>query len=490
MKRIVFLLICLTCACLGFATKAALENEVIAQTLRDYGVWISIFVIAGLLALGIGLALAYVIIRHRLRKLLNADGPMTEAEIAAGLVDALTSPQGVSDPTPEDRQRAALVNAGTWFMRRQATQFYFNVTVTVMGGLIGAATLFLLYEQNEKIDEQTRRITLQTDANVTQSVLLEGTRRAASAQELNILLGDIRTARATNTRECSDGNDTDCWRWHNQEEDQRRRVLPPLLQQRAKAFAQRSTPYFTVAPKARNVEFDERLNAQINLPFQSPERGQLFQELGRNAFDVSSIDFGYAALDAAELPDIYMPGVNLGWADLRDVQMQRAHMPDSNMRDADLTGADFDGAFGPQTRFDNATLAFANLHDAYLIGAVMASGDLQGVRLNSADLLGARINDANLVGSDLRNANLMRVNFRDSDLSDAALGWAHISETDFRGAKQTGMTLITAWAWEDTPPLGLGPGLELQLCTHSSGMGRMSKPDTSACRSVVVSSDN
>lgn len=486
MKGLNLLLICVVSALLGFSTKALLENAVIFDAVHSYGGWFALIVLAGLSILGLSILVGYFLILRKIKILLKTDEPLTEGEIAEGLIDLLTSTEGITNPTPRERQRAAFVNMGAWLMRRQATQFYFNATVTVVGGLIGAATLFLLNEQNDKIDEQNRRIILQTDANVTQSVLLEGARRASGAQELSILLSDVRKARNDNSKECNKLDEVDCWRWHNQSQEQKRRFLPKLLQQRVKAFAQRSTPYFTVTPKARIVEFDERLNKQFDLPFLSPERGQLFQELALNDFDLANIDFAYAALDAADLPGIYMRGVNLNWADLNNVTMSGASLSDANLRNADLSEANFEKVNASAARFDGATLISANFQGAFLLDSALTDANLKNIKLNLANLVGARFRNSNLEGADLRRANLTRADLRNTNLKNAFMGWANISGADFRNSEQSGLHLVTAWAWSDASPKGLDMGLQVKLCTFKNGMKRMKKPSDEVCRDVIV----
>ena len=476
----------LGCVALGFSASAALENEAILMAVRDYGIWIAVVALGCLSALGLTLFLAYVLLRSKIRRLLKADGVMTETEMANGLIDLVTTPIGVTNPTPRDRQRAAVVNFSTWLMRRETTQFYFNVTVTVMGGLIGSATLLLLYEQNQKIDEQNRRITLQTDANVTQSVLLEGARRSSNAQELNSLLLDIRAGREVIISECSEEKKSACFKWMH-ENDARRLFIPDeLFQRRIKAFAQRSTPYFTVTPKDRTVEFDERLNSQLDLPFQSPERGRLLEELVRNEFQVTDIDFSYAELDGAELPYAYMPRANLSWATLQDADFQEAHIPDANLRNSDLSRANFSGSFALKARFDGATLETTNFSNSQLPDATMTDGKMGSVIFKSANLMGTRFNRSDLKNSDFRSSNLMGADFRNTNLSGSAFGWSNISEADFRDAQQADIQLNAAWAWEDWPPVGLAPGMQFRLCRYQAGAQRTQKPNDELCRNVIV----
>jgi len=469
---------------IGMAVQAALDLEDIAQFLRVYLPSIVITTIAGLVLLGMGLWIVAVFLRRKAHNFLQVEDTLDDEELVKNVVQQLTSPDSLSF----NAQNATIVSLGTWLLRREAKQFYFNVTVTVMGGLIGTATLFLLYEQNKLVTDQNRRITLQTDANVVQSVLLEGARRTANSQELNTLLVDVRSAGEDILDECEGVGEAGCWRiWRHKGQQQRQLSLTEELQQRVEDFARRNTPYFTISPRSQNVEFDQRLNAQIDLPYQSPERGQLLQELARNNADLSGIDFSYAILTAADLGGRYMANVRLEWADMGDAQLSASFLPEAVMTDAVLSGAALNDVFGLNVRFSRAKMTGTVLTGSYLVGATFLDAGLNGAALNSTNLSGARFIGADLSDVDFRNANLSGANLSDTNLSNASFGWANITDVDFGGSLQADISMASAWAWEDAAPRGLEIGTELKLCSYESGMERMSKPDDANCRAVIVS---
>lgn len=469
---------------IGMAIQAALDLEDVARFLRAYLPSIVIAIIAGLVMLGVGLWTVAVFLRRKAQRFLEVEDSLNDEELVKNVVQQLTGSNSLSF----NAQNATIVTLGTWWLRREAKQFYFNVTVTVMGGLIGTTTLFLLYEQNKLVTEQNRRITLQTDANVVQSVLLESARRTANSQELNTLLVDLRSAGESILDECEGDVETGCWRiWQHEGQQQRRLSLSEQLQQRVEGFARRNTPYFTISPKTQIVEFDQRLNAQIDLPYQSPERGQLIQELVRNNVELSGVDFSYAALTAADLSGRYMANVRLEWADMSDAQLSAAFLPEAVMTDALLSEAALDNLFGLNARFSRAKMAGTILTGSYLVGATFLDAELDGAALNSTNLSGARFIGANLRDADFRNANLSGVDLSDTNLSNASFGWANVSDADFGGSLQANISMGSAWAWEDAAPRGLEIGIELKLCSYESGMERMSKPDNSNCRAVIVS---
>lgn len=423
MKRIAFLILCLGCGFAGFLAKTAVETEAIAAFLSTYGPWIAVAGLGMLVTIGLALLGAYLYLRHRMRKLLGAEGRMSEAEIAAGLVDLVTTPQGITNPTPEDRQRAALVNAGAWLMRRQSMQFYFNVMVTVVGGLIGTATLFLLYEQNQKLEAQNTRIALQTDANIAQSILLEGTRRAALPSDMLRIIDDIRTEAATNAPPCGSSLFSNCTeadpvtggRFHNLSED----LLP-----RVQAFAQNNAPYQVAIFNSSDINFDIALRAQLNLKNLSPERGQLTHALVQSAVVPREMNLSYAQLGGAQFQQATLFYARLSYADMEGI----------------------------------------NLYGANLINTTLIGANMQGAELNGTVLTSARLEGANLT-----RANLMNANLDSADLRGAILDGAHISGAKFRNAFITGMSVKDTWAWSDRLPEDLPDGIKITTCTFGTG---------------------
>lgn len=442
MKYVSYALFGLACAVGGFAAKTGLENEKIAQFFRDHGSWIIVTAVAGLLLLGATLGLGYVYARSRLQKLLKVDTPLTEMQIAEGVVDILSSPEGITNPTPQDRRRAAVVNAATWLMRRQASQFYFNVTVTVMGGLIGTATLILLYEQNlkielqtAKVEEQNRRLTLQTDANIVQSVLLEGARRTSFAGEMTALLTDIRTVIAAkdirnDQNWCSvERPVVDCWVITPSENGPLFHLSDDLTS-RISAFIQRSTPYRLAVSGDQPLDFEKKISEQFRFPNLSPERGALFETLVLNRVYTPDFDFSYASL---------------GGTDLSESSMFNARLPDANLEDANLSGAKMKSAWLMGARLNRANLFGANLTEAILTRAKLGQSDLRAANLTNANLTGANLASATLGATNLTGANLSG-----ADISGTILATKSI--------------FYDVWAWADLPPKGWPQNIVITLC--------------------------
>ena len=440
MKRLPVLLLCLTCVALGAALKASFDTDEIAALAKALAPRVIAVLLAGLLLVLVGVWAGVLLARRWARKALQADTNMTEAEIITGLVDHFTTPEGVPDPTPEERKRAAMVNLGLWLARRAAVQFSFNAMITVVGGLVGAATLFLLYEQNVKLDEQNRRISLQTDANITQSVLLEGARRASLSADAANLFEAIRNVPEQIEERCPNGaaqwDNVNCWEWRPGYKDLiKRYYVPSDLKFRIISFAQRNTPYRLAVSQGAALDFEAPLRDQFQFPDLSPERGQLLETLALSQVYVGAIDFSSAQLVGAELTLRDMITVLLPKADLRN-----ARLNDADMRAADLL-------------------------DATLAGARMERINLEGARLQNADLQGAWITQANL-----QRANLLNADLRGTNLAGTNFSQAMISGANFEGARTFSNTDFTdVWAWSDQPPIGFSGNVDVLLCDYPGG---------------------
>lgn len=462
MKFSFYLLIGITGGICGFAAKAALGNDTILQFARDYAPWIAAVAVSSLMVVAAALAAIYLYIRYRLRRLLNVNETLTDTQIAEGLVDILTTPQGISNPTPEERKRAALINAGTWLIKRQAMQFYFNVVVTVLGGLIGSATFFLLYEQNNKLDLQNDKITLQTDANIAESVLLEGSRRAALSSDMAALFQEIRLSADQGTSNC-DGEDWtehfDCWTvdetgaklYFHLSED---------LTARVNAFTERNPPYRVPVSRGQPLDFDLPLRDQMEFPDVSPERGQLLQTLVLAKVYPRKFDLSYAYLPRATLRKRDLLDAVASFADLSGANITHSNMSMMILESANLTLANPGGA-----NLNDINLVSANLTRANLAGASASRARFNGANLTNATLNGLNGDDVGFLDSNLTSSTFIGANLRNSDFRRT-----NLSGVDFTNARFEDVDFGEAWAWADNPPgAHSAPGLQsVILCDFNN----------------------
>ena len=110
-----------------------------------------------------------------------------------------------------------------------------------------------------------------------------------------------------------------------------------------------------------------------------------------------------------------------------------------------------------------ADLTWANLHEAYLLGA-----DFTGANLIGANLYHAFLSKANLTGADLTSATLVRANLRKANLTGADLTRAIFAEANLTGANLTGASLTGAMFSETVfGNTKLTDALGLDACGHA-----------------------
>lgn len=319
--------------------------------------------ILGALALALLGALAYLALKWWIRHKLDIQGDLTGEQVVIGLADKLTNRDDMDAPTAQDRMHSLMVNMGLYYVRSVAMQRYFLVIGGTFTALIGMATVFLLNEQNKKLDVQTEQIRLQSQANTVASLLMEGTRRAALSAEQAALFADIR-AEATairandegkSNRACEKVNENaplfarafsaqfrSCWREVELPFDGKIELvhLSNDLIQRVRAYALRATPYpiaMRKAEKTEPIDINKKLDEQFEFPELSPERGQLLQTLALNWIDAGAIEFASADLKGIDLSRAYLRGVNLSGVNLRGANLVGVDVSGADLRRADLT---------------------------------------------------------------------------------------------------------------------------------------------------------
>lgn len=492
----------------GFVSKTALEYDQIVNFLRSNAT----IIIAGVLIflIGIGLALCGALgLMHRwLTKKTGVTGSMEAHEMITGLVDYVTSPEGIRDPSPPERQRAAIVHLGLWLKRREVTQFYANLVIVTLGGLVGSATLFVLIEQNEKLGvqnelvtiqntlltDQNAKIELQTQANIANAILLEGTRRASLSQEMSALFEAIRKEvdeiekRPNDKRTCADPiNPVSCQTITQKGSTDRpifetRNHLSGTLTKRVINYAEQSMPYHVAQSNGDPLDMSKPLQDQFIFEEYSPERALLLRELLQNNVAQSGADFfinfRYAQLYKANLSE-----ANLRGAYLIEANLSEANLIGANLSDAELSGANLSDAELGGANLSDADLFLAELNGTELWGANLSGANLSGANLSGADLSEADLSGAILDGADLRFAKLTQVEFMRPGLRGATFYETELNGSLFAGAPDKLMLLqetnlqadqsYAAWRFVDfTGVLNLTPS----ALAHSFGDGTVVLP--------------
>lgn len=403
---------------------------------EHFPVLISFFII-GLILLALASWFGYLILKLWIKHKLNINSDLTDEEVVIGVADSLTNRQQIDFPDTQDRMHSLMVSLGLYYVRSAALQRYFLVIGGSFTALIGVATMFLLYEQNRKLDFQTKQIeiqnekigiqtkqiSIQSQANTVASLLMEGARRATKSSEQTALFAEIRDEVQAIRKLDGDKAARVCW-------DPSGKVAPPPLRacwrevslkngtklelvhlsenlfQRARAFAVRAKPY-PIAKKKNSdkINIEVPLGAQYEFQELSPERGQLLKMLVLNKVDVNFITFEKAQLEGADLSNAYLVALDRRSIDLRG----------ANLSDTYLSGANLTGAWLPEANFRKANLRHANLDSANLGLANLTEADLIHANLREANLAEANLEGAYLGWADLTGADLTTANLNDID---------------------------------------------------------------------------
>lgn len=174
-----------------------------------------------------------------------------------------------------------------------------------------------------------------------------------------------------------------------------------------------------------------------------------------------------------------LKGVMLRGARLSNASLPKAELGESRLRSVQLDGADLTGA-----KLGRAELSQADLSAALLRGAFLERADLSRARLPGADLRDAlasraearRANLAGVIaeradwrGADLTAADLSGATFAGAQLAHARLDAAALSSANFTSAEGLDTaSFARAWAWRDTPPIGLPEKITIRLCSPGS----------------------
>lgn len=270
-----------------------------------------------------------------------------------------------------------------------------------VGGLMGT---ILLYNQNQLLQAQNRKIDIQTS-------LMESERRGSQVVLMGNVLEDMS---AEIQRQKDEGARNDSTGYE----------LSSSLIGRIAATSQGFMPY-------KFLQGDTLTAKEYSL-----ERGQLLLALVNSRLDSLSMErinrsctFLSAYLNGFNLREARLYGADLYQADLRGADLQRA-----NLREVDLGGADL-----RLSQLVGINLRGANLRGANLGGANLREADLRGGDLYRANLRGAMLSN-----TDFREAILIRANLREVKLNGTNLYRTGLGGADLRGADFLGANLLEA----------------------------------------------
>ncbi|MCE7921906.1 MAG: pentapeptide repeat-containing protein [Haliscomenobacteraceae bacterium CHB4] len=285
----------------------------------------------------------------------------------------------------------------SWMNFRRWVVMVFQSLLVGFGGLLGTLILYnqnkLLIQQNELLNQQNVRLDQQT-------YLQEAERRSS----LISLMGSILDAINLELKEDVGAKGV--------------RDISPQLIGRVIALSNSLRPY-------RYLGSDSLVGREL-----SPERGYLLLSIVSSEIDPVSLrriyrsaDFSYADLKKAVLSGEFLAGVNLDGADLEGALLDETDLSNAHLNNTELNGA----------VLARANMRSARLRDAKMVKAHLASADLSGTVLLGADLTRANLSFANLSytsfnAANLSSANLDQAIFTNTNLQQAILDSARVSE--------------------------------------------------------------
>lgn len=492
---------------LGIAAKSGYENEELLAFASEHFRTLLLVVVAFLTMVSALLWLTFYFAPWLLKRKYKLDVSLVSDQEMVSRVSKriMYGTHDATDLSQRQQQDLAISRFGLWLLRREAISLYMSIILSVGGGIVGTATVYLLQEQNEKLDDQNYKLTLQTDATIVQSLLIEGTRRAALGEELTRILADITaeknsTSDSVETSNCLNDNDFSCWVNLG---EQRYYRLSTGMTSRLSSYLDQATSYHYSAGAVSEPDFDQQLRTQINLDYGSPERASVarrLDDLKISAFglnfsgallsqgqlevsdfresDFSGADLTNASFAAARLNDSNFSNARMEKSDFRIANLRGSILEGANLTNADLSAADLSIANLSNANLTNAKfesmkvkdlgLVHANLRDAdlntaNLTGAILTGADLQGASLSNANLTGAILKAANLISIDLRKSTLLNTDFSDADMSASNFASTNLSGIIFNRTNLTSANFSNAWAWADLAPT-LPAGITVPLC--------------------------
>lgn len=305
--------------------------------------------------------------------------------------------------------------------------------VGLIGLFLTMIPIWLLWQQNLKIERQNILINTQNTRIDQQTNLIEADRRSS----LIFLMSNIMDKVDEEIRE-----QKMYLREKGVAEDQIDMMQFRLSQSligRIAALSQAFKPYLYLQ------------NDTLTSKPLSPERGQLLMAITKSNLDTSTLrsvysntTFEKADMSRANLTGANLRGANLGeaslaGADLNNADMSGANLIEADLRRTNLERANLSNAKLTEANLGNTKMAKANLSGANLFGAKLFDSDL-----SEADLSGSILNFANLVLANLSNSKLIKADLSFANLGDAGLPGANLTEADLSGADLSNAYLFEA----------------------------------------------
>lgn len=265
--------------------------------------------------------------------------------------------------------------------------------------LLALIPIWLLWQQNVKIDIQNERINIQNH-------LIEAERRSSLVFLMSNILDKV-------DNEISE---------QRTQKDSIFSLSPPLIN-RIVALSRAFQPY-------QKLKEDTLSNKLI-----SPERGQLFVSLMGIQLDsitqntiVEKGNFENAVIKDISLKYKKFRLANLDGADFEKGILDSTNLSGASIEEANFYNAELNYINFEHTILDGSNLHYAKLNHAFLERTWLNNANLEKATLTGAYLKRAQLKNANLVGAILKNAMLLLANLEGADLSGANLKFANFTD--------------------------------------------------------------
>lgn len=256
----------------------------------------------------------------------------------------------------------------------------------------------LLWQQNEKIDEQTKLFEKQNEKIDNQIQLEESNRRGA----LIVMMSNIMDKVDEEIRKAEERGDSS-------------RTLSPQLIGRIGALSHSFRPY--------RFWQDSTLT---KIPF-SPERGQLLSALVQSRLNSNTYKAIYEE------------------ATFESAFLEKANLKNKNLINTILSRADLSYSFLVGTEFTDTDLSYANFTSANVAAASLHSVRAEFSNFSKTILVNTDFSSSKLNNTNFINARLSKTNLSYASLINADFRYAFLDENNFKGANFTGVDLTTTF---------------------------------------------
>jgi len=297
----------------------------------------------------------------------------------------------------------------------------------IIGLFLASIPIFLLWQQNRKMDIQTQMMDIQNDKMEVQNKkiniqnsLIEAERRSSLVFLMSNVLDKVDDEIKEQQRELK-SNDFEVV------ENIEYSLSKPLVS-RIIALSKTFEPYHMLD--------GDSLSSHLT----SPERGQLFNALMGVALDsITQNDIVYKGdFSFADIGNISIEGANLVNANLHKAKFMQANLQNANLSYAfleeaklyysTLTGVDFRNAYVYKANLNDSKLEGANLEGALFAKASFWSSNLEGANLSGVDFSYANFREANLKKTSFNGSVIYSVNFEKAILEEASFEGMHFEE--------------------------------------------------------------